>query len=365
MAYYGDVPYKYSGGSHSSRKLSENPRLAELSVAVEDFCIERGINFSKFNSVMVTKYDSHQSCIPPHSDDESSILPDSVILTVSLGATRQVIFRRKPPGTYSEEILEVGHGEVYTMTRSSQDHFDHTVPKMRREDCDGPRISLTYRSLRTLRSPLSPNNQGAGTFTQPPQAPVVRRSFTPPRRKVLILSDSKNRSFDCSMFKDRIVAFRKDMFYLKDLYMHREAIEQSDIVLISAGLNDIRHNKVDAQTLHDHIKHFTAMFDNTQFLFDSISPLNMHADRFNVVNHCIDQTNELLLQFSLRCENFRLFDNLCFGLPHLAKDGIHFNLVGKSVLSNCWFNVVLIRLGFKRGFLPLRHNFWQLLTTLT
>ena len=56
----------------------------------------------------------------------------------------------------------------------------------------------------------------------------------------------------------------------------------------------------------------------------------------------------------------KLFDNLCFGLPHLARDGIHLNLTGKNVLSHCWVNVILIKLGLKRGNLPLRHNFLRI-----
>ncbi len=65
-----------------------------------------------------------------------------------------------------------------------------------------------------------------------------------------------------------------------------------------------------------------------------------------------------MLQYSLRSGNFKLFDNVRFGLAHLAKDGIHFNDNGKAVLSACWVYCVLVRLGKIRDrTLPLRPNF--------
>ena len=75
------------------------------------------------------------------------------------------------------------------------------------------------------------------------------------------------------------------------------------------------------------------------------------------LNDAIDTFNELMLNFSLRRDNFKLFDNLSFGLPHLSRDGLHLNQTGKSVLTNCWVQSVLVRLGLRRGSLPLRFKF--------
>ena len=106
-------------------------------------------------------------------------------------------------------------------------------------------------------------------------------------RRVLILSDSKNMTFDCSILREPVVAFRENLFYLRDLYKHKQSIEQTDIVLISAGINDMRHKKASPITLHNHLRAFTSQF-KTEFLFDSISPLSMCADRFNNLNNAID-----------------------------------------------------------------------------
>ncbi len=64
------------------------------------------------------------------------------------------------------------------MSRDSQNHFDHAVPRVNPNNYQGPRISITYRALRTGATAQATNTV--------PQANNNQRS---PKR-VLILSDS-------------------------------------------------------------------------------------------------------------------------------------------------------------------------------
>ena len=86
-------------------------------------------------------------------------------------------------------------------------------------------------------------------------------------------------------------------------------------------------------------------------------PVTMNADPLHVLNTNIDRFNELMFKCSLRHDNFKLFDNLNFSLAHLSRDGLHFNLSGQRVTSECWVHVVLVRLGLRRGSLPIHQNF--------
>ena len=349
VAYFGDAPYKYSGGYHRAKQLAPETYLAEILEAVDEVCRTNNIDYKDFNSCMITKYESHVSYIPPHSDDESCIVPDSTILTISLGGKRDVVFRRRPPGEYREETVTVQHGDCYTMTRKSQDLFDHAVPPQTQADFEGPRISLTFRQLSSAHS------RKPSTSNLPPHK--VNQT-----KRVLILSDSKNCNFDCSQFRSPVIAFRKNLFFLRDLKEHRESIQQADIVLISAGINDIQKNRKSAVQLHNHIRCFIEQFPRTVFLFDAVSPLSIHADRFNTYNDIIQYLNELMFKCSLHHDNFRLFDNTSFSLAHLARDGLHLNHIGQSVLSDCWINCVLIGLGFRRGPLPVREHFKRMIS---
>ena len=271
-------------------------------------------------------------------------------MTITLGGARPVVFRRKPPGDDEQVTITPEHGSLYTMTRSSQNLFDHSVPRVKQDQHPGLRISITCRTL-TSHAHRSTKNHPAS----PANSTYSNTRHTGPKR-VLILSDSKNASFDCSDFPETVTAFREDLFLLRDLHQHEQSIRKVDVVLISAGINDLMKNGATPLCLHNHILHYVNKFrdSNVQFIFDSISPLSIYADRFNKMNRLIDHTNELFLQLSLHNRNFKLFDNIQFGLPHLARDGLHFNKSGKAVLSRCWIHCILLVLGLRRGPLPLR-----------
>ena len=351
-AYYGELPYRYSGGYHKARPITENSQLQAIVDKVKELHPDY-----KFNSAMVTKYDGPSSSIPPHSDDEDSIVPGSNIMTISLGGERQVCFRRKPPHKYVDKYLTVKHGEVYTMTRDSQELWDHGIPQTAKKDYKGVRISVTLRLLRDTsgrsgrRSTPSPQQQGQNGQSQADSSGQSRKLL-----RVLLLTDSRNREFDCSRLRDPVVAFRKDLFLLRDIEQHRASIEQSDLVLISSGINDLRLGRSRAADIHDKLKSFTRQF-KAQFLFEAVAPMSMNADRFNTINAERDKLNRYLFQLSLRQENFKLFDNLSFGLAHLARDGLHLNNPGKAIVSSNWVECILIRLGFYRGSLPIRREF--------
>ena len=346
-AYYGELPYKYGGSHHKARDIVSNPYLKSIIDKLKQL---PDLPVSS-NSFLVTKYDSNNANIPPHSDNEPSIDPSSSILTITLGGPRPVVFRRKPPGEYEKVSITPEHGSLYIMSRSSQRYFDHSVPRISREEFKGTRISITCRTLVSAPPPTHPSPNTAAS-------PVTNNANTIQTRpkRVLILSDSKNATFDCSDLLEPTVAFREDLFLLRDLHLHEHSIRKMDVVLISAGVNDLKRNGADPITLHNHVKSFIDKFRDcrVQFLFDSISPLSMNADRFNDMNYAIDRTNELILQLSLRSRNLKLFDNIYFGLSHLARDGLHLNQSGKAMFSRCWIHCILLALGFRRGPLPLR-----------
>ena len=136
LAYYGDVPYSYGRISHVNRPLPENGYLnhilKQVSMVMPNF---------KFNSILLTKFEDGNDFLPYHSDNEDSIHPSSAILTISLGAQREILFRSD---NSEAESLPLRHGDSYLMTRASQNIFKHCVP---RDNSSGVRISITLRFL--------------------------------------------------------------------------------------------------------------------------------------------------------------------------------------------------------------------------
>ena len=100
----GHCPLSMEGGGgggggnyHRAREIGSNPYLKSI--------IDKLLSLfpdvpESLNSFLVTKYDSHTAHIPPHSDNEPSIDPNSSILTITLRASRPVVFRRKLPSKY-------------------------------------------------------------------------------------------------------------------------------------------------------------------------------------------------------------------------------------------------------------------------
>lgn len=105
VGYYGEYPYKYAGGFHQARPMADNPYLLEIARRVQE-----AVPGASFNSAAITKYEHRSSHIPPHQDNESQILPGSSIICVSLGATRDVVFRSLPRALLDKLTLNVRHG---------------------------------------------------------------------------------------------------------------------------------------------------------------------------------------------------------------------------------------------------------------
>ena len=96
------------------------------------------------NSCLVNRYDGNMSALPEHSDDEGDICPWSSIFTVSLGATRTVIFKNSTDG--QETPVYCQNRSIYQMTRHSQDFIKHQI-KAEPEQENGVRYSLTFRAI--------------------------------------------------------------------------------------------------------------------------------------------------------------------------------------------------------------------------
>ena len=84
-----------------------------------------GANY-KLNSCKVLKFDENSS-LSMHSENDSSINPESNIFTLSLGSPRTLMFRDKLSGLESTHV--VNPISLYIMSRNSQNFFTHCIRK--------------------------------------------------------------------------------------------------------------------------------------------------------------------------------------------------------------------------------------------
>lgn len=144
--------YRYNGSkSHQALPVSEE--LKPLFSQIND--LQKKLHREKFpdsetygrpapeiNSCLVNWFPG-ESRLPPHSDAEMVIHPESSIFTVSIGSPCDVRFTNKQDDSHVED-LKVEPKSLYVMTRKSQEYFRHQI-----DEIPDARYSLTFRSCST------------------------------------------------------------------------------------------------------------------------------------------------------------------------------------------------------------------------
>ncbi|MCP4261217.1 MAG: alpha-ketoglutarate-dependent dioxygenase AlkB, partial [Planctomycetes bacterium] len=148
-AYFGKTEYHYANVKHKPCNYPVNHPLTDIINTISAQMNDPTFNTDNI-SCLLTLYKNGKSNIPMHSDDEPSIVSTSQIVTVSLGSTRKLRFRSKV-GPICIKEFDLNHGHVYTMTRNSQDFWEHSIPPD--HTVQGQRLSLTFRRLTPPTSP--------------------------------------------------------------------------------------------------------------------------------------------------------------------------------------------------------------------
>jgi len=102
-----------------------------------------------FNAVGLNYYRDGRDSVAPHNDKLHSLVPAHPIALLSLGATRRMTIRAKPPQRHVQHI-DLQPGSLLLMSHASQLHYEHGIPKTR--EPVGPRISLAFRVRPTSRA---------------------------------------------------------------------------------------------------------------------------------------------------------------------------------------------------------------------
>jgi alkylated DNA repair dioxygenase AlkB len=127
-----DYPYTYSRRTYQPGPWT--PTLVKLRKDIES------ATGTKFNSVLLNRYESGSGSVGWHSDDEPEMSQQHPIASLSLGATRSFQIRKSHG---SVQTIELGHGSLLVMHAGMQREWKHRVPKTRKP-C-GRRINLTFR----------------------------------------------------------------------------------------------------------------------------------------------------------------------------------------------------------------------------
>ena len=104
------------------------------------------------NSVLANLYRDGNDAMGWHADDEPELGPRPVIASLSLGAPRRFVLRRRPPrgarvraADLERHDIELPHGSLLLMSGSTQANWHHALPRTAKPV--GPRINLTFRRI--------------------------------------------------------------------------------------------------------------------------------------------------------------------------------------------------------------------------
>jgi len=138
VAWFGDPGLAYTYSGTTKQPLPWTPELLELKALAER------LSGAAFNSCLLNLYHHGGEGMGWHSDDETSIVRDSAIASLSFGAERKFAFRHKQTG---ETIpLTLANGSLLVMAGTCQTHWQHSLPKTKKATT--PRINLTFRLMR-------------------------------------------------------------------------------------------------------------------------------------------------------------------------------------------------------------------------
>jgi alkylated DNA repair dioxygenase AlkB len=323
VAHVGPVDYQYSRTRHPACPYPENPAVERIFGMLRDHLEDPEITTAT-HSTLFTLYENGKNHLPFHSDNEPSIDPDSDIITVSFGATRDIEFRNRI-GHPTRVTHPLKHGSIHVMSRRSQDFWEHRIPPT--PSCSGRRVSLTIRKLVEPQPRSIPPIRRPTTAPPPPVADSqeVHRSGskskpTPRPKRVLFLSDSINSSFPTASFGPGVECIMvPDMYYLHNLREYEAQFAYTDLVFVSCGINNITRlgDDWDAANMINYIecnlKQWRVKYPNTWFVFNSL----LHT-KFNWANSEVTKFNNLLFNLTLE----PMFENVIFFDSHQVATGL-------------------------------------------
>lgn len=129
-----DARYRYSGAEFVPQPWPPVLLAVRAQLQAQDI--------GPFNSVLLNRYRGGGDYMGWHSDDEPELGPAPLIASLSLGAERRFLLRRRDDPARKAEF-RLGHGDLLLMAGRTQRYYQHALPKMAR--VHGERINLTFR----------------------------------------------------------------------------------------------------------------------------------------------------------------------------------------------------------------------------
>jgi len=99
----------------------------------------------EFNHCIIGLFRDEHDSLAYHKDKLLDLAPDSVILSISFGAARPIVFKSEKDN--SEQTILLRPGSLLVFGQDTNHKYKHTIPKL--NERVEPRISLSFRTVDT------------------------------------------------------------------------------------------------------------------------------------------------------------------------------------------------------------------------
>lgn len=137
VAWYGDSPFEYTYSKTTKKALPWTDILQKIKIRIEQETSET------YNSCLLNLYHNGDEGMSWHSDNESDLKINGAIASLSLGASRNFMFKHKKTAETRTMYLE--SGSLLVMKDQTQTHWLHRLPTTKK--VSSPRINLTFRTI--------------------------------------------------------------------------------------------------------------------------------------------------------------------------------------------------------------------------
>ena len=275
-------------------------------------CIRPSLPNTKswLNSCLVTRYKGPNSQIPMHSDNEASIDPESVIVTVSLGQERTLKFTHISSSAENDLILK--DGSLYVMSKLSQEVWKHGIMPLTTPPgtpTDGNEEAVDHSTDSDTERPTN-QNEVRYSFTFRHVAPFFKNS-------TVIIGDSNTKYIkfgkDAGTLGKWLPGKRMWAAKISDIPSPTEIGPYKNIV-IHTGINDIRDdfNRPSNRALIGQLKNkcddIQKFYPNAKLHLSLLLPTKSHH-----VNVRVEELNSMLIDFVFNRKNMFVIDNSILG----------------------------------------------------
>ena len=343
--YFGRIGYKYGRYRHEPCPYPES----QIFDTIFDRLKSTDPNFTPENyTCLINHYRDGNSTIPFHHDDEESIVPDTNIFTISFGAMRTIRCQNTGKGAVSpleERCFKLEHGSVFTMTHKSQSIWCHGISA--EVGTVGPRVSFTFRQLCADKPRREIPRISRPTISQGKDKCNTNR--------ILLLTDSMLQSCPTSIFSSipNHKCIKKTNYQLCDIFKYDQEFHCTDIVIISAGLNDLSRYQHTAASLADTVcsklKRCCRQYPRTKFVYNSIL-----LTKFGWLNTEITEFNKIMYDLCRSIPNLTFFtshqllrESRLRNVLDPRGNGVHVTMDAKKVVTQNLVDCLKRLVGFR------------------